>query len=91
MTEEKWKSPTGHPISSSETDGLKQCPEGLECSGDGSDCVGEYRCVKEPETVSSDDLMTSVSQCDSANYCYGWNDAIDHLRAQYPNGIKWRE
>ena len=119
MSDEKWKSQQGHPISSSETDNveLKPCPfewftrrlneiragshhkdEGITfyISPMEIERVNEaYKAfntrANEPETVSVDDLMTSASQRDSANYYYGWNDAIDHLRAQYPNGVKWED
>lgn len=91
MSDEKWKSPTGHPISSSETDKAKPCPEGLECSGDGSDCVGEYRCVKEPDAVSVEALHRLASLEPNGFFRKGWLTAIDHLRARHPNGVKWED
>ena len=72
MTEEKWKSPTGHPISSSETDAFNTR-------------------ANEPDTVSVEALHRLASLEPNGFFRKGWLTAIDHLRAQYPNGVKWED
>ena len=67
MTEEKWKSPTGHPISSSETDAFNTR-------------------ANEPETVTWEGLKTSLEN--DGYYTPDGFGLLNHLRAQYPNGVK---